>query len=211
MPNGGQPGRNGPGGAEMPATGQLSDGTGEILPSTPVVVLLGGPGEARRSCRVEAPGRVLRMWSLLNAADEELHQIALPPEAAPRLQHLLEVVRTELARSVSPALADELGKLTNWPAGPQSLDELRVAGVSLLGWTSGLVMGMLGQLEAARLRQRLHPHREEADHSPAPPAANARLPTWAGLGSSGGYRSSPMMWQEQAWMGGGRDGCGRAG
>ncbi len=164
----------------MPATGQPPDGTGEILSSTPVVILLGGPAGARRSCRVEAPSRVLRMWSLLNAADEELHQVTVPPEATPRFQHLLEVVRADLERSVSPALADELRQLTNWPAGPQSLDELRVACVSLLGWTGGLVLGMLGQLEAARLRQ----HTQEAGHGPVPPAANDRLPPCCGLASS---------------------------
>ncbi len=154
----------------MPGTGQQPAESGTILPSTPVVVVLGGPAGARRACRVEAPGRVLRMLSLLNAADEELHQVTLPPQAAPRLQHLLEAVRAELERSVSPALADELRQLTNWPADPQGLGELRVECVSLLGWTGGLVLGMLGQLEAAELRQ----HREEAGHGPAPPAASGR-------------------------------------
>ncbi len=152
----------------MPATGHLPRGTGTILPSTPVVVLLGRPTRARRACRVEAPDRVLRMWSLLNAADEELHQVTLPPEAAPRLRHLLEAVRADLERSVSPALADELRQFTNWPAAPQGVDELRVECVSLLGWTAGLVLAMLGQLEAAQLRQ----HRQKGHHSPGPPAAS---------------------------------------
>jgi hypothetical protein len=90
------------------------------------------------------------MWFLLNAADQELHQVTLPPEAAPRLQHLLDTVRADLERSVSPALADELRQLTSWPAGARGLDELRVECVSLLGWTGGLVLAMLGQLEAAK-------------------------------------------------------------
>jgi hypothetical protein len=137
----------------MPATSQQPAGTGIVLPSTPVVVLLGGPAGARRACRVEAPARLLRLWCLLNAADHELHQVTLPPQAAPRLQHLLESVRADLERSVSPALADELHHLINWPAGPHGLDELRVESVSLLAWTSELVLAMLGQLEAAQLRQ----------------------------------------------------------
>ena len=57
------------------------------------------------------------MWCLLNAAHQELHQVRLPPQAAPRLQHLLEAVRADLERSVSPALAGELRHLTPWPAG----------------------------------------------------------------------------------------------
>jgi hypothetical protein len=68
--------------------------------------------------------------------------VTLPPEAAPRLQHLLEMVRADLERSVSPTLADELRQLTNWPAGPRGLDELRMECVSLLGWAGGLVLAM---------------------------------------------------------------------
>jgi hypothetical protein len=137
----------------MPATSQQPAGTGIVLPTTPVVVLLDGPAGARRACQVEAPARLLRLWCLLNAADHELHQMKLPPQAAPRLQHLLESVRADLERSVSPALADELHHLINWPAGPHGLDVLRVESVSLLAWTSELVLAMLGQLEAAQLRQ----------------------------------------------------------
>jgi len=130
---------------------------GRLALNTPVVVLLGGPAGARRACRVEAPSRVLRLWFLLNATDRELHQATLPPEAAPRLAHLLDTVRADLEKSVSPALADELRQLTGWPTGARGLDELRVECVSLLGWTGGLVLAMLGQLEAAQLRQRSTP------------------------------------------------------
>lgn len=53
----------------MPATRKQPAGTGIVLPSTPVVVLLDGPAGARRACRVEAPARLLRLWFVLNAAD----------------------------------------------------------------------------------------------------------------------------------------------
>jgi len=87
----------------MPATRQQLAGTGTIPVSTPVVVLLDGPAGTRRACRVEAPGRLLRMWFLLNAADQELHQVRPPPEAAPRLQHLLEAARAGSARRLITA------------------------------------------------------------------------------------------------------------
>jgi len=154
----------------MPATSQQPAGTGIVLPSTPVVVLLSGPAGARRACRVEAPARVLRLWFVLNAADHELHHGRLSPQAAPRLQHLLETVRADLERSVSPALADELRHLTNWPTGPHGPDELRVESVSLLAWTGELVLAMLTQLEAAQLRQ----HTDSRDQPAAPPAASNR-------------------------------------
>ena len=100
---------------------QRSGGRGTTVLNARVVVLLGGPAGARAAYWVEAPDRVLRMWSLLNAA-----------------------VREELERSVSPALAKELHHLTGWPAGPRGRDELRVKWVSLLGWAGGLVLAMLG-------------------------------------------------------------------
>ena len=158
----------------MPTTSQQPAGTGIVLPTTPVIVLLGGPAGARRACRIEAPARLLRLWCVLNAADHELHQVKLPPQAAPRLQHLLEMVRAELARSVSPALAGELHHLTSWPAGPHGLDELRVESVRLLAWTGELVLAMLAQLEAAQQRQ----HTDNKDHPAAPPAAKDRSFRW---------------------------------
>jgi hypothetical protein len=154
----------------MPATSQQPAGTGIVLPNTPVVVLLGGSAGTPRACRVEAPARLLRLWFVLNAADHELHQVRLPPEAAPRLQRLLETVRADVERSVSPALADELRHLIDWPAGPHGLDELRVESVSLLAWTGELVLAMLAQLEAAQLRQ----HTENRDQPAAPPAVSNR-------------------------------------
>ena len=94
------------------------------------------------------------------------------PQAAPRLQQLLETVRADLQESVSPALAGELRHLTNWPPGPHGLDELRVESVSLLAWTGELVLAMLAQLEAAQLRQ----HTQNTGQ-PATPAATSNHTT----------------------------------
>jgi len=54
---------------------------------------------------------------------------------------------------VSPALADELRHLIRKrkPATPTA-DELRVEYASLLGWTGGLVIQMLSQIEVASAR-----------------------------------------------------------
>lgn len=115
-----------------------------------LAVVLGGPTGTRHADRVEAPDRVLRMWELLLGADDELHRVTLPPVAAVRLQQQLETVTAELERSVSPELAGELRHLsgTGWTAAPTPA-ELRIEYASLLGWTGGLVIGMLSQLETA--------------------------------------------------------------
>ncbi len=123
---------------------------GPVVPGSSLVVVPGSPAEARRGYRVQAPGRVLRMWSLLSAADGELHQVQLPPGAAARLYRQLQAVTAELERSVSPALAGELHDLTRCGgiAAPTAAD-LRAEYATVLGWAGGLVIGMLSQIEEA--------------------------------------------------------------
>lgn len=125
-------------------------GHGEpIPPPARVVVQFESTTGADRACRVEAPARVVRMWSVLYATDKELHQASLPPQALARIERLLATVRAELERSLSPALARELRHLIGRGRAHQGPDELRVECTGLLGWTSDLVVAMLDQLAAA--------------------------------------------------------------
>jgi hypothetical protein len=129
------------------------------------------PGRGGSGCagRVEAPDRVLRMWSLLNDAEEELHQVTLPAGAQARLERQLETVTAELERSVSPLLGSELRRLVGHESTDQlTLAELRVDYAGVLGWTGGLVIAMLDQLATAPARA--------ADESTAP----SQLPARAG-------------------------------
>jgi Protein of unknown function (DUF2587) len=123
---------------------------GQVVTTPRLVVVLGRPTDASRIHRVDAPGRVLRIWALLNHADGELHQVSLPPGAAARLQRQLDDLAGELEESVSPALARELRHLI--PPGRAAVptaDELRVEYASLLGWIGGLVIGMLSEIQVA--------------------------------------------------------------
>jgi hypothetical protein len=114
-----------------------------------LAIIVDGRSGSGCAGRVEAPDRVLRMWSLLKAADEELHHVTGPGEAA-RLQQQLEAVTAELQRSVSPTLASELRRLTGHSGTvPVTLPELRVDYASVLGWTGGLVIAMLSELATA--------------------------------------------------------------
>ena len=138
----------------MDGTVKRPTGDAAKMPIPRVVVVLRKSSGERGEDRVEAPDRVLRLWGMLNSANEDLHLGALPPESVRHLQKVLEDINAELDRSVSPSLADEWHRLV-----PRrevtGLAELRIEYVSLLGWVDGLVLEILTQLEAAGARQAL--------------------------------------------------------
>lgn len=111
-------------------------------------VVLSGPAGSPHACRVEDPGRLMRVWSLLNAASRELHQAGIPETAVAMLWRQLRADVSELQRSLSPELAGELERLIiHDDAAPPTADELRIEYATLLGWTGGLVVAMLDQIE----------------------------------------------------------------
>jgi Protein of unknown function (DUF2587) len=129
--------------------------SGRLAPTPRLVIALDRSGTDRGACYVEAPARVLRMWAVLKAANDELHQAAPTPAVLPGLQRSLQMIRTELERSISAALADELCNLIPpQPASP-SMDELRIECAGLLGWTGGLAVGILEHIEAAAVASAL--------------------------------------------------------
>ena len=173
-------GRPGEKASEM-ASGERPPGVRTpITPEPHVVVELARPARGGQAYRIEAPDRVLRMWFLLNAVAEERQLESLPPQSQARVQRLLRAIRDELERSVSPALAGELHHLLGWgQAGPEA-GQLRIALASLLGWTGGLVISMLSELEAAQAKQQVTHQplttpsgtsRAILRHSPPPSAA----------------------------------------
>jgi hypothetical protein len=129
-------------------------GRDQVGPASRIVVALGRPAHGPKACLVESPERVVRMWALLNEAGGDLHLETMPPESLARVQRLLKGVSAELEGSVSPALAGELHHLVHWGGAELDASEVRIEYASLLGWASGLVIGMYSQLEDARR----HPH-----------------------------------------------------
>jgi len=114
-------------------------------------VILGKPADGS-ACRIEAPDRLLRVWSLLQATHKQIDRAALPPEDMPRLQRQLEAIRRELENTVSPSLAAELRRIAPpWDEAPSAAG-LRIECAALTSWTSSLTMQMLSTLEAARKR-----------------------------------------------------------
>jgi hypothetical protein len=114
-------------------------------------VIVGKPA-GDSACRIEAPDRLLRVWSLLQATHEEIDHAALPPEGMPRLQRQLQEIRRELENTVSPSLAAELRRIAPpWEDAPSAAG-LRIEYAMLASWTSSLTMQMLSILAAARKR-----------------------------------------------------------
>jgi hypothetical protein len=113
------------------------------------MVALGPVAGIGSKYRVAAPGRVLRMWALLNRAGQELSAPDLPPEALARLHALFGTVTAELRRSLSPALTAELDELIgSFGDGADAL-QVRLQYAGLLGWLGGLVISMLAELDTA--------------------------------------------------------------
>jgi len=122
----------------------------EVIIPPRLAVTIDWPADVGRLSRVDAPDRVLRIWALLNSAHDELGHASLAPAAVTRLQRQFGALTAELERSVSPALAGELRHLVGGEkADGGTADELRMMYATLLGWTGGLVIDMLGQLDAA--------------------------------------------------------------
>jgi hypothetical protein len=117
----------------------------DLLPRA-IIIVVGRSAETGAIYRVEAPDRVLRMFAMLTAVRDELDLGTVPPEGQARIHGLLAIVRSELERSVSPALAGELRDLVRLGDAVPGTAELRVEYASLLGWTSGLVVAMFDQL-----------------------------------------------------------------
>ena len=101
----------------MVDAGQRAKQRRHVRPAPRVVIVVGPPARAGRTYRVHAPDRVLRMFELLTAARDELDLAALAAQDRARIQRLLDVVRAEIERSVSPALADELRNLVRAGSG----------------------------------------------------------------------------------------------
>lgn len=125
-------------------------------PTRRFAVIVGEPADGS-ACRVEAPGRLLRVWSLLQATYEQVDPAALPPEDMPRLQQQLQAIRRELEDAVSPSLAAELRRIAPPRDEAPTAAGLRIECAALASWTGNLTMQMLRTIEAAGKRMACPP------------------------------------------------------
>jgi len=132
------------------ASGQEAE-NGTAAPVRRFAVVLDTPADGS-ACRIEAPGRLLRVWSLLQATQQQIDHAAPAPESMSRLQRQLEAIRRELENTVSPSLAAELRRIAPPKNEAPSAVGLRIECAVLTSWTGSLTLQMLSALEAARMR-----------------------------------------------------------
>jgi hypothetical protein len=116
-------------------------------------VVVGEGADRDSAYRIEAPGRLLRVRSLLNGTYEQIDRVGLPQEVIPRLQRQLQAIRRELEDTVSPPLVAELRRILPPQDEAPSAGALRIECTALLSWADSLTMEMLSTLHAARERQ----------------------------------------------------------
>ena len=128
----------------------------QSAPASRFAVAIGRRCAPGGAYQVESPDRLLRMLALLTEADDELRQADLPPRSLARVQRQLAAVSAEISNGRCPrlSLTNCTGCWDTWMAEPGPR-EVRIEYVALLGGLSGLVIGMLSQLEAARNDQQL--------------------------------------------------------
>jgi hypothetical protein len=117
-------------------------------PARQFAVAFGDPADGGSGRRIDEPGRLLRVRSVLQATYEQIDRAALAPEGMPRLQRQLQEIRRELESAVSPALAAELRRILATRDEAPSAGALRIECAVLLSWADSLVVEMLSALES---------------------------------------------------------------
>ena len=133
----------------MERLGAASGQQAENHAATPVrrfAVTVGEPADDA-ACRIEAPDRLMRIWSLLQATQEQIDHVGVPPEGMARLQRQLQAIRRELESTVSPPLAAELRRIAPPRDEAPSAAGLRMECAVLTSWASSLTMQMLSTLD----------------------------------------------------------------
>ena len=137
---------------EKPAAASGRQAENDIAVPTRFVVIIGEPAGDGSACRIEAPDRLLRVWSLLQVTYEQSDWAALPPESVPSLQRQLQAIRRELEKAISPPLAAELRRILPPQDAAPSVGALRIEYAVLLSWSGGLMTEILRSLAVASER-----------------------------------------------------------
>ena len=126
-------------------------------PPVPGVVVVGEPTEPQPSNEsVASPAKVMRIGAMVRQLLEEVRHAPLDEAGRDRMREIYDISVRELADSLSPDLAQELGRVARPFTGDEtpSEAELRVAQAQLVGWLEGLFHGIQATLFAQQVNAR---------------------------------------------------------
>ena len=128
------------------------------------VVVVGEPTEPQQNESVASPAKVMRIGAMVRQLLEEVRHAPLDEAGRDRMRDIYDISVRELSDSLSPDLAQELGRVARPFTGDEtpSEAELRVAQAQLVGWLEGLFHGIQATLFAQQLaaRQQLEQMRQ---------------------------------------------------
>jgi hypothetical protein len=125
-------------------------------PPVPGVVVVGEPTEPQPNESVASPAKVMRIGAMVRQLLEEVRHAPLDEAGRDRMRDIYDISVRELSDSLSPDLAEELGRVARPFTGEEtpSEAELRVAQAQLVGWLEGLFHGIQATLFAQQMTAR---------------------------------------------------------
>jgi hypothetical protein len=126
----------------------------------PGVVVVGQPqqqpADQQSTESVASPAKVMRIGAMVRQLLEEVRHAPLDEAGRDRMREIYDISVRELSDSLSPDLAEELGRVARPFVGDEtpSEAELRVAQAQLVGWLEGLFHGIQATLFAQQMTAR---------------------------------------------------------
>jgi hypothetical protein len=123
---------------------------GEVVAAEPV------EPAAQSNESVASPAKVMRIGAMVRQLLEEVRHAPLDEAGRDRMREIYDISVRELSDSLSPDLAQELGRVARPFTGDEtpSEAELRVAQAQLVGWLEGLFHGIQATLFAQQVNAR---------------------------------------------------------
>jgi hypothetical protein len=114
------------------------------------------PAQPQSNESVASPAKVMRIGAMVRQLLEEVRHAPLDEAGRDRMREIYDISVRELSDSLSPDLAQELGRVARPFTGEEtpSEAELRVAQAQLVGWLEGLFHGIQATLFAQQVNAR---------------------------------------------------------
>jgi Bacterial proteasome activator len=119
-------------------------------------VVTGEPSGQPPTESIASPAKVMRIGAMVRQLLEEVRHAPLDEAGRDRMRDIYDISVRELSDSLSPDLAQELGRVAQPFVGEEipSEAELRVAQAQLVGWLEGLFHGIQATLFAQQMSAR---------------------------------------------------------